>query len=574
MKYPALPARQLLKKTVSVFRGCSRSLRTGQGEFADMRNLSSDHYPVMGPRKRRGIRQDAEKASGLLSKDALCWVEGSEFVMNGIRVDMGLSEGDKQLVSMGAYVIIFPDKMWINTLDLTRFGRLEASFSSDTDVTFRLCTAAGADYEEPEVSETEPEKPKNGQLWLEPGGSLSRYSEAAGWVSIPSVYVKISAPGIGKPFSLHDGIELSGIRVAELNGSAVIWAKEEDWIVVQGLIPGQRTQLASEGAVTVTRWVPEMDYVVEAGNRLWGCRYGLSRDGRIVNELYASRLGDFQNWNCFMGTSTDSWAASVGSDGPFTGAVNHLGCPLFFKENGLHKIYISHSGAHGVQETACRGVQQGCGNTLAIVGDVLYYKSRDCVCGYDGSLPEAVSQELGQLPCLRAAAGSVGDKYYISMEAASGEKQLWVYDTHRKLWHREDGFYAKAFCACRGELYAIEEGSGRIYAMLGSESPAEKTVSWMAETGDLEITSPQSRYVFRLNLSMFLAMGANVRISARYDSESHFIPLCSIRGTGLRRITVPIRPHRCSHMRLRLEGEGMALLYAITAVAEKGSEHP
>jgi len=27
-------------------------------------------------------------------------------------------------------------------------------------------------------------------------------------------------------------------------------------------------------------------------------------------------------------------------------------------------------------------------------------------------------------------------------------------------------------------------------------------------------------------------------------------------------------------MRLRLEGEGMALLYAITAVAEKGSEHP
>lgn len=110
--------------------------------------------------------------------------------------------------------------------------------------------------------------------------------------------------------------------------------------------------------------------------------------------------------------------------------------------------------------------------------------------------------------------------------------------------------------------------------MLGSESPAEKTVSWMAETGDLEITSPQSRYVFRLNLSMFLAMGANVRISAKYDSESHFIPLCSLRGTGLRRITVPIRPHRCSHMRLRLEGEGMALLYAITAVAEKGSEHP
>ena len=57
----------------------------------------------------------------------------------------------------------------------------------------------------------------------------------------------------------------------------------------------------------------------------------------MVNELYACKLGDFKNWNCFLGISTDSYVASVGTDGPWTGAVTYLGNPIFFKETCLHK---------------------------------------------------------------------------------------------------------------------------------------------------------------------------------------------------------------------------------------------
>ena len=32
-----------------------------------------------------------------------------------------------------------------------------------------------------------------------------------------------------------------------------------------------------------------MDYVVQSGNRLWGCKYGMA-DGRAVNEIYASKF--------------------------------------------------------------------------------------------------------------------------------------------------------------------------------------------------------------------------------------------------------------------------------------------
>ena len=115
-----------------------------------------------------------------------------------------------------------------------------------------------------------------------------------------------------------------------------------------------------------------MDHITSAGNRLWGCRYGLSEDGRVVNELYACKLGDFRNWNCFMGISTDSYVVTVGTDGQFTGAITHLGSPLFFKETCMHKVY-GNSLPFGVQDTACRGVQKGCEKSLAIVNEVLYY---------------------------------------------------------------------------------------------------------------------------------------------------------------------------------------------------------
>ncbi len=576
MRYPALPSGKTVRNVVTVFRGLNKSPRIDPGELADMKNLTSDSYPVLSPRRPRGLVEDAASASGLLAKDCLCRVEGREFVMNGVRVDLGLAEGQKQLVSMGAYVIILPDRVWINTLDLSRYGSVDASVSTVSDVVFQLSTVDGEVLGEPTVSEAAPEAPKTGDLWLEQTqGSLYRYTGDGGWVEISSVYVRLSSPGIGKAFGQYDGVELSGIclpGLEALNGPAVIWHRGEDHIVIPGLLRRQMTQLASEGPVTVTRRMPEMDYIVEAGNRLWGCRYGISRDGQLVNEIYASKLGDFKNWNCFMGVSTDSWRASVGSDGPFTGAVTHLGYPLFFKETCLHKVYISDSGAHALRETVCRGVQSGCGNTLATVGETLFYKSRRGVCVYDGSLPEEISRQLGDLPCRRAAAGAAGNKYYLSLEGLDGTWQMLVWDNGRRLWHREDAFGAVAFCACREELYAIEAASGRIYALLGSGTPEPEPVAWMAETGDLNITEPESRYLYRLQLQLFLERGATVRVSARYDDDRSWTQLCSLRGTGLKRFLVPVRPRRCSRLRLRLEGEGYGMLYAIIRTGEKGSQ--
>ena len=140
--------------------------------------------------------------------------------------------------------------------------------------------------------------------------------------------------------------------------------------------------------------VPEMDFVIECRNRLWGCRYG-AQDGKSLNEIYCCALGDFKNWRQYLGLSTDSWTASVGSDGPWTGAVNYLGCPMFFKENRIHRVSVSSVGAHQITETVCRGVQEGCAGSLQVVDETLLYKSRADICAYQGSFPESISDALG-----------------------------------------------------------------------------------------------------------------------------------------------------------------------------------
>ena len=70
-------------------------------------------------------------------------------------------------------------------------------------------------------------------------------------------------------FRVYDGVSVSG--TAELEGANTLWAVEENALVVSGL-------RAEAGTLPVgtrlRRRVPDMDFILECGNRLWGCRAG------------------------------------------------------------------------------------------------------------------------------------------------------------------------------------------------------------------------------------------------------------------------------------------------------------
>lgn len=586
--YPMLNASAESRQTIDVFGGYNHNLRIGENEFYDMENLTSDVYPVFSPRKARGLYREDVNVQGMIAKDSLCYVDGRYFVMNEYRVDMGLSTEEedcpKQLISMGAYVIILPDKKYINTADITDYGAIEAEVTTTSPVTFTPCKMDGTTFEPKYIQPTQPKEPSNMDLWMDTSAtphSLRQWSESTGmWTSIAVTYVKIQCAGIGKAFREYDGVKISipdGLTAATaeqlkaLDGAAIVYARGDDYITVVGILDAATT---IEESITVSRKMPKMDFVVENDNRLWGCRYGLNNDGEVVNELYACKLGDFRNWECYMGISTDSYAVSLGSDGPFTGAITHAGYPVFWKENYMHKVYGQIPANFQVQTTACRGVQKGCSGSLAIVNEVLYYKSRHAICAYDGSLPTEISGALGDIQYEEAVAAAHGNKYYVCMkETMSGKYTMLVFDTAKGLWHKEDGLQAVQLCSCREELYCACP-DGKIITMLGSGDGYEQAVHWYAETGIINASAPERAYLKRISVRMVLEPGSEVTISAQYDSCGSWESLGFFTGTDLRSFTVPVRPGRCDHLRLRLEGKGKAIVFSITKSMSEGSDKP
>ena len=589
MKFPKLAEQPTSRSITDVFAGYNHNLRIGDGEFYDEENMCSDNYPLLSVRRKRGVYASPAAPQGLIAKDALCYVDGSKFVINGRAIEMDLSTAaakcPKSLISMGAYVIIMPDKKYINTVETNDRGSIEASYQSMAGVRFSLCTAEGAGVEAV-ASAAAPEKPSNGAYWLDTSGekhTLKVYSSAAGiWTSVATTYVKISATGIGAQFGQYDGVTIAGITkkaVKDLNGSAVIWSKADDYIVVVGLLDAAVEQTAEEGAITVKRTMPDMDFVVESGNRLWGCKYGYV-DGKAINEIYASKLGDFKNWNCYMGISTDSYTVSCGTDGPWTGAITHLGYPLFFKENCLHKVYGTFPSNFQIQTTTCRGVQKGSARSMAIVNEVLYYKSRGGVCAYDGSLPAEISAAFGEESYSDAVGGGHRNKYYISQKDSGGVWHLFVYDTRLSVWHREDNTHAEAWCSCRDEMYYIDAADKKIRTVLGSGTKETAAVPWKVETGTIVALTSSSKYpdriankkyVGRMLIRMALDPGATMQVYIQYDSGG-WEKLWSMTGKNLRTFAFPVRPHRCDHFRLKLTGTGGAKIYSITKTLEQGSD--
>lgn len=604
MKYTTLMETSPSREMIDTFLGYNHNLRISENEFFDMKNMTSSHYPVLSPRGKRGVYEYPSSGvehspNGMIAKDSFCYVDGVTLYINNNPVEgLVLTDTPKQLISMGAYIIIMPDKKYINTVDYDDKGSIEASYTSSGTVSYELCTVDGDAYTDISVSESEPSNPSNMELWIDTSTSphtLKQYSASSSmWTSVATTYVKIKSPGIASAFKEYDAVKISGITIQQLKDLegqvSVLWSVHQDeegngaddYISVVGILDNASTQT---DPITVSRSMPALDFIVEANNRLWGCRYGTDNDGNVVNEIYASKLGDFKNWDCYMGLSTDSYRASCGTDGQWTGAITYLGYPLFFKENFLHKVYGNYPANFQIQSTACRGVQRGCGKSLAIVNETLFYKSRSGVCAYDGSLPGEISSALGEVrytaldesteDVLRSGAvsGSLGNKYYISMKSeVDGNWYLFAYDTAKNMWHKEDNTRVDDFCECDGELYFIDHSDKKIKTINGSGIEESEEVSWMAETGILGTSMPDKKYISRLLIRMSMSLGSTAKFYAQYDSSGEWVELCSITGNTLRSFSIPLRPKRCDHFRLRIVGTGEAKIFSITKTIEQGSD--
>lgn len=577
---PYLQQRGRNRSITTDFRGLNLSQGIGDGEWAWMQNMDTREYPAVARRQKRVHVATLNKPNGLCATDRLCFVDGVKFYYNGFYYG-DVEDSEKTLVPMGAKIAIFPDKKLFDTTTFS-FTDMEQKNVSSGTVSVTLAKGDGTPYGEYTEGDTAPENPENGQLWLDTSGDapvMKTWSEAQGlWVAEATTYVLVSATGLGQGLKALDGVTVSGLEEGGLNGDWILTDAGPDYILFTGILQKALTQA---GEVRVERTCPEMDFVVEKDNRLWGCS---SAD----HEIYCCKLGDPTNWRAYQGVATDSYAVTVGTPGPFTGAAVSGSAVIFFKENCLHRVYGTQPSNFTVYVDNLRGVQQGCHKSAVRVNEYLYYKSVFDVCVYADSEVAGISAALGTESYKNAVAGVCGNRLYLSMEDQEGAWQLLVYDTAAGVWTREDGTHALGFASCLtetfmlradGELYALLPGEyNKDFFMVGSDytvyaqEETDEEVSWELRTGEILRELPDHKYIGKIQLYLELDPGAKAEVALRRDGGA-WEKVQELSGGDQRRCTLPIYPRRCDRMEIRLTGVGHARLVNWSKYVGYGSEY-
>ena len=603
------------------FGGINHNLRAADGEIWDMQNMSSREYPLLCPRKARGLVKtlSANKPVALGAQDYLWWVDDTSFYVVAPAVPpaaqdyTGVFKGTlnnnspKQFACMGTMVLIFPDKKYYD-FKSDEFGSLGQSWSG-SGVSFINGTYA-------EVPANANTIKKTGVTWPFQTGDAVTISGCVTHPENNATYIirevegdelrfyentfvldsilRYTAPEEGLPagdYYFRVGEDAYSFATATdlAEGDTLTWNGTGLDVVIGGVTstllvtPGEAgdplefaeipVDYTESGTIQIVREIPDMDYICVVENRLWGCK---------EDTIYASALGDPFNFNVFDGLATDSWASDTLEAGEFTGCISFQGYPTFFKEDMIVKVQGDKPSNFEWTASSRFGVKSGCSRSLAIAGDTLFYLSRAGVCAYTGGTPRIISEDLGaNTKWDTGVAGSDGIRYYITMTDGYAYA-LFVYDTRYGVWHKEDATRAVGFAFWREGLYMLRAG-GDLFRIDGEEGTAEGSISWIVEFADIyryyetkDTKSQDKKGVLRLQIRCELPSGSTLKVYVKYDSSGDWQKVADESGTnGVKRsYIVPLILKRCDHYRLKITGSDACVIYSLTETQYAGSPFP
>ena len=316
--------------------------------------------------------------SSMTSWNKLITVKGTKIYYDGEEATGSVTEGEKQFAIVNTKCVIWPDKKYLDLTNNTIKDLAASASVSGATFTTNTMTVSGLD--------------------------LTAY------------------------FSVGDCVQISGCTDVTANNKS---------IVIQNLTQAVMTvsddafiATTESGTINIERKIPDLDYICESENRLWGC-------SNADRTIYASALGDPTNFYTYEGVSTDSYAVAVGSQGDFTGCCKLSSSVLFWKETILHKMLGSYPAEYSLHTYNIEGLRAGCHKSLQVINDVLFYVGLHGVFAFSGGTPSMISLNFGSKELTDAVGGNDGDTYFLCAKDGE-ESHLYLYETTHNIWVLED----------------------------------------------------------------------------------------------------------------------------------------
>lgn len=489
-------------------RGINWSDQIQDGDLRDAKNLSARRFPYLSTRRGRKQLENYAGATALTAWGKLVAVQGTDLLYDGEVVGQ-VTAGEKQFAVVNTKMVIFPDKVYLD-IGTKEIKPLAAKMS----------------------------------------GSGATFTEST---------MKVTWGDLTKFFAVGDSVTISGCTTnAENNKDIIIKGLTADTITVS-----EKTfTAASEAgtAVAIERKIPDLDYICESENRLWGC-------SSKTQTIYASSLGDPTNFFVYEGLSTDSYALAVGTEGDFTGCVKLASSVLFWKETKLHKLLGGYPAEYSLYTYDIEGLQKGCHKSMQVINEVLFYMGLHGVYAYSGGTPSLISANFGAREVTGGVGGNDGDSYYLSMKEG-GRTHLMAYEIERGIWVREDETEAIDFTRIGKDLYFLSS-DGTVW--LADSGEANGEMEWLAQFTPFYETMQGRKTYSRLLMRLELPKGSYLIAEVRTDGG--IWKECG-KVVGLEQDVIPMRIsiNRCDKFEIRLRGKGPCTILSILREFSVGSD--
>lgn len=597
-KLPGMPYKESIRKYTQVqFGGLRHNINCSDGEIFDMENISMDSYPYLTVREKRGRHIPAQGEATQIYADngVMLIVAPSGITYNGIHIADTVSPETAELVRFGDRVVLIPDKKVINlkykligfyeqVADLPETAELYdgAAVRNLMSGEVHLYVWDGGAWVDNGKLVTDMDAVVENEAAVFMDGTLYDEKATANTIKLTNVSAYELTEVMG--FREGDAVTITGCKkltsnnktpvirqiegVDKNNMELGVYLRFSDFcFTMPENADGTTATEYTESSITIERKAPEMDVIFEHENRLWGAK---------GKEIFASKLGDPFNWNCFEGLSTDSYYLQTQDKGEITAGIS-FGYPRFFREDSMTTVYGSLPSAFQVKNTELAGVKSGEGKSLERMEGLLFWLSADGVVIFDGSKTYLQEQVFGDWQISKVISKAGGRKLYMAADLgkhpfADGERLYAVlcYDAQSGLWTKENNPGIKSMTYMDGTVYALT--SDRIITMNGlcGKEASEIGISSYVEFGDFTDGDLNRKAVNRVQLRMELEEGAWVNIWIGYDGED-WTRLQYLEAGKKRSVYIPVIPRRCDHYRIRIEGGGKWTLYSMARELYVGS---